>query len=311
MILGLDVSAHQGAVNFAAAKAAGRDFVVMKATEGVGWSDPTFATNRAAAHAAGLIVGIYHFASAGVPTNEAAYFTGVVGNLQPGEFLVLDWETSFTGDHVAWCTAWLEAVRAKTGVAPLIYMNQSTVAGHNWSALAQTYGLWLARYDNAPSVVDTVPYWGSPAMKQYSDAGSVLGVSGGVDVDVFYGSVQQLLAYGKGGTPTPTPPEDVVTPQDIAAISDAVANRMVGPDGAAWQEWDAAANNAKAALAAANAVGTKVDALAAKVGQVTAPAVDPVAFANALAGNQAAMQVFAAALAPVLAKQLGTNLANG
>ena len=197
VILGADVS-HFQAVNFAQVRTA-CSFVVLKATEGVGYTDPTFASRRQQAHAAGLIVGFYHFGRAGNAAAEAAYFLSVVGALQPGEFLVLDQEVP---NSVAWCQQWLDAVYKATGVRPLIYMNQSASTGlglGDWSGVAADYGLWLARYDNS-TAQPSVPFWGAPAMKQYSDRGQVPGV-GACDVDVFYGTTAQLLAYGKGGQP--------------------------------------------------------------------------------------------------------------
>ena len=205
MILGLDVSNHQWPVNMAAARSAGREFVVIKASEGVGFTDPRLAAHRANAHAAGLVVGLYHFARDNTPASEAAYFAQVVGALQPGEFLVLDQEVTHAGGNVPWCAAWLAAVRARYGVAPLIYMNQGNgtgVTSGDWTQVAKTNGLWLARYDGAPNAQTSVNYWGPVAMKQYSDAGSVLGVPGTCDVNAFYGTADQLRAYGyQGSTP--------------------------------------------------------------------------------------------------------------
>src|SRR5438270_692260 len=96
-------------------KSAGQDFVVLKATEGDTFVDPQFAASRAAAHAAGLVVGLYHFARAGDAGTEAAFFAGTVGALQAGEFAALDWEVP-AADPVGWCTAWLGAVRGRLGV---------------------------------------------------------------------------------------------------------------------------------------------------------------------------------------------------
>jgi GH25 family lysozyme M1 (1,4-beta-N-acetylmuramidase) len=222
MILGADLSHFQQFPNFPQVRASGVDFAVLKASEGTGYTDPSMATNRRNAHAAGLIVGLYHFARAGDPAAEAAYFLRTIGAVQPGEFLVLDWEVP-AGNPPAWCQQWLDAVRAATGVAPLIYMNQSAVNGSNWSNVAKTYGLWLARYDNAPGVFNPVPYWGVPAMKQYSDRGAVPGVAGPCDVDSFNGTRDQLLKYGKGSpTPPPTPPplEADLTPDQAQQLAD-------------------------------------------------------------------------------------------
>ena len=210
-ILGVDLSHHQQPTDFNQVKASGRDFVYLKATEGIGYVDPAFATFRQQAHAAGLIVGIYHFARDNDPVAEFAYFAGVVGALQPGEFLVLDQEVTHATGNAVWCKAWLDAAKAHYGIAPMIYMNQGSSTGVTsavWSTIAQTYGLILARYDNAPDVLTTVLYWGTPAMKQFYDQGSVPGVPGPCDVDSFFGSTQQLLAYGYNPAP---PMEDDVS----------------------------------------------------------------------------------------------------
>ena len=67
MILGIDLSHHQGAPDLAAVRRSGRRFVVLKATEGTGWTDPELGASRSRAHAAVLIVGLYHYAGAGAP----------------------------------------------------------------------------------------------------------------------------------------------------------------------------------------------------------------------------------------------------
>lgn len=201
-ILGIDISHHQGAVDFAAVKTS-RDFVVIKATEGVGFTDPNFGAYRAQAHAAGLIVGLYHFARAGDPAAEAAYFAHVVGPLQPGEFLVLDWEVPYS-DPPAWCKTWLDSAARAFGVNPLVYMNSSMMRGSIWSTVAVTYGLWLAKYDHSTVMVGSGA-WAGLAMKQYDDRATVPGITGGVDADVFFGTAEQLLAYGKQADPAPAP----------------------------------------------------------------------------------------------------------
>lgn len=330
-ILGLDVSHFQGGVNFAQVKASGRDFVVIKATDGIGYTDPLFTANRKAAHAAGLIVGLYHFARAGDPAAEAAYFLRTIGAVQPGEFLVLDWEVP-AGNPPAWCQQWLDAVRAATGVAPLIYMNQSAVNGSNWSNVAKTYGLWLARYDNAPAAQNAVPYWGVPAMKQYSDAGTVLGVSSPCDVDVFFGTADQLRAYGASNGAADMPLSDA----DLAAVENhayiAVRNLLADMAGG-----NAAQSvSALGTVLAATPLGTQVGDLHGKVvdsvfdltgrpgpdkddllGQVLslraelrkaqAPTVDPKALAAALVADAQAVGSLADALAAAIAKRLGNG----
>jgi lysozyme len=218
-ILGLDISHYQGTPNFAQLKASGREFVVIKATEGTGYVDPMMARNRDAAHAAGMVVGLYHFARAGNVDAEVHQFLSAVGTLRANEFLVLDWEVPApAGGAPAWCKAWLDSVHGVTGVAPLIYMNQSTMNGSNWSSVAPTYGLWLAKYDQSTAQVPT-NWWPVEAMKQDNDRSLITGVVGGVDDDVFYGTVAQLVAYG---TPTGGNPNMTLTPADLQAIKQAI-----------------------------------------------------------------------------------------
>jgi lysozyme len=203
-LVGIDVSHWQGTVDFAAVKRAGYSFVILKASDGV-LSDPTFAGNRARAHVAGLTVGAYHFAEAGDPNAEADNFCRIVGSLAVGELAVLDWETK-TANPPLWCKTWLDRVASKLGVRPLIYMNQNTLAGFNWApVVAGNYGLWLAKYDNSQSQ-PAGGAWPVVAMKQFTSGGTVPGVSGQCDVDVFYGDAATLAKYGKQPAPVPPPP---------------------------------------------------------------------------------------------------------
>lgn len=203
---GVDVSHWQGNINWSAVRSAGHSFAFLKATERDNYTDPTFATNRSRARAAGLVTGAYHFARATDVSREADRFCDVVGTLAPGEIPILDWEVP---GSPAWCRQWLDIVRDRLGVKPLIYMNYSTARGNNWSSVIQgDYGLWLARYDGKPTQdgTDGTP-WPVVAFKQYTDAGVTPGIPGRVDTNVFFGDAAALSRYGKaGGVTPPTPP---------------------------------------------------------------------------------------------------------
>jgi lysozyme len=58
---GIDVSAHQGEIDWAALPAQGVDFAYIKATEGGDFRDKAFARNWAGAAGAGIRQGAYHF----------------------------------------------------------------------------------------------------------------------------------------------------------------------------------------------------------------------------------------------------------
>lgn len=199
MLTGPDVSHFQGAVDFAAVKAAGHSFAVVKATEGTGYTDPLFAINRNRAAGAGLHVGMYHFARAGDPHAEAAYFLQQVGTLKPGEFVVLDWEVPHPNPPL-WCAAWMKHVGGSLKVKPLLYMNQTARDGWDWTALVPASLLWLAKYDNSPAP-SPAGAWRSLTMKQFTDRGACPGISGGVDLNAFYGDATALANLGTGGAP--------------------------------------------------------------------------------------------------------------
>src|SRR4029077_17345536 len=60
--LGIDVSHYQGFINWTSAKNSGVSFAWAKATESTTFTDSFFTVNEANAHAAGVLIGAYHFA---------------------------------------------------------------------------------------------------------------------------------------------------------------------------------------------------------------------------------------------------------
>ncbi len=60
-VVGIDISSHNGDIDFAKVAADGVNFVFLKATEGRSFRDPKFFINYAGARAAGIKVGAYHF----------------------------------------------------------------------------------------------------------------------------------------------------------------------------------------------------------------------------------------------------------
>src|ERR1700749_3727981 len=60
-VRGIDISHHQGAIDWRRIAEQNIRFAWLKASEGAGWADPTFADHLSNAHAAGLAVGAYHY----------------------------------------------------------------------------------------------------------------------------------------------------------------------------------------------------------------------------------------------------------
>src|SRR5207344_2546016 len=107
---GIDVSHHQGAIDWVQVAGAGVRFAFAKATEGRNYVDPQYATNKAGAALSGVAFGAYHFAQPDGTANdailEADHFVDVA-QLEPGDLVpVLDIERT-GGLSQAQVTQWI------------------------------------------------------------------------------------------------------------------------------------------------------------------------------------------------------------
>jgi len=225
MLLGNDIS-HYQTVNWTTYKN-NTNFVIIKATEGNGYTDTSFASFRTNARANNIPLGYYHFARpdlGNTPQQEADYFCNLIdssGGIQVGEIVCLDYEVSY-GDPVNWCKEWMDIVKAHYGgrITPFIYLNQSHTTGYNWTSVVNAgYLLWLASYTGNPNInTGNTGAWSSMTMQQWTSSQSVPGLSGGVDGDVFFGSLNLFKSYGyqatagnasPSATPSPTPSRSI------------------------------------------------------------------------------------------------------
>lgn len=229
--LGQDIASYQGDINYDTFKS-NSQFVIIKATEGIGFKDPKFSRNQSEARRVGMGLGYYHFARTDLnnsPEREAQWFLDVIGSLRDGEVLALDWECANQKQaDVDWCKKWLDYVKAKTGVAPLIYLNQSQHR-FNWKVVVDAgYGLWIAAYTGSPTNNNfNKGIWPFAAMQQWTNGQIVPGVPAKVDGDVFFGDLETFKKYGYKTpvNPTPTP-----QPSPITAQTKIPANLLNSPD---------------------------------------------------------------------------------
>src|SRR5262249_40760210 len=133
MLPGIDVSHHNGTIDWSAVKQAGMKFAFAKATEGTSFVDSQFAANRAGAAAQHIPFGGYHFARPGGSTSsaiaadaqaEADHFIDVVKPRTDDLLPVLDLETSgglSVANLQAWTWAFLNEVVARIHERPIIY----------------------------------------------------------------------------------------------------------------------------------------------------------------------------------------------
>jgi lysozyme len=200
---GIDISGHNGKIDWQAVKEAGIEFAFIKATEGDAYVDGYFATNIAQCRALRITCGAYHFYRHDIdPTAQAQHFAHIMGRPQPGDLLpAVDVEAPGDGagrisypssQIVERLATFLDIVHAATGLACIIYtypyMWRNIIGNSN--TFAGTNKLWLAKYDGPPQT-PLVGNWADYSFWQYTDNGTVPGV-GLVDRDRFNGDAAEL-----------------------------------------------------------------------------------------------------------------------
>ena len=200
VVRGVDVSAWQGTISWSKVKADGRVFAFARVSDGTKYPDSKFAANWPAMKSVGLVRGSYQFFRPSQdPTAQAKLLLARIGTLGPNDLPpVIDVESSdgmSASTVISRVKTWLAVVEKGTGRKPIIY----TASGF-WSSLGSPsfagYPLWVANWGvscpNLPGGWKDWKFW------QYSDSGSVSGISGGVDVNQFNGSLAELKDYAGG-----------------------------------------------------------------------------------------------------------------
>ena len=207
---GIDVSQYQGSIDWSAVW--NRDFAYIKATEGITYQDGNFLSNWINAKTAGLKVGGYHFFHPGDdPAKQAENFLSRLREVKCGAGDLIPAvdveETRLTatvgvGAGLACLERFLLAI-SRCG-SPILYTNEA-FANQYLRKLDTTLvsAFWLAKWippGTVPivgggvtleSTSPPVMPLGWPASKlklwQYSASGSVPGIAGLVDLDLFLG----------------------------------------------------------------------------------------------------------------------------
>lgn len=217
---GIDISSWQKDLSLAEVPC---DFVMIKATEGTSYVNPSCDSFFRQAESLGKKTGVYHFASGLNVKDEAEYFVKNIKNYIGKAVLALDWEIRTAADRSGWAKEWLEQVFRLTGVKPFIYMSNFVVNAHDWSSVASAgYPLWNAYYfaygttmeyrPDAPLPKDTGA-WDSVAMYQYTSEGRLPGYNGNLDLNVFYGNAGDWNRYAATAETTQPPkPEPAPKP---------------------------------------------------------------------------------------------------
>ena len=192
-VRGIDVSHHQGEIDWSAVAADHIRFAYLKASEGGDHRDETFARNFEGARAAGLAVGAYHFFTFCRPgAEQAANFIATVPHDVPLLPPVVDIEYSGNCstrppvDVMAReLAAFVAPVEAAFGRPVMLYVMGETLETYRGAIPPRpTWVRWLAMQ----------PWDAGWTLWQYHDRGHVAGIAGDVDLNVFSGSDSDLAA---------------------------------------------------------------------------------------------------------------------
>ncbi|MGA0531715.1 GH25 family lysozyme [Hansschlegelia sp. KR7-227] len=206
-IKGVDVSKFQGTVDWASVRAAGTSFAYIKATEGGDRVDDRFAENWAAAKAAGVPRGAYHFYYfCRTGAEQAAWFIRNVPVDPQALPVVLDMEWNHLSpsckrrppaDEVhREMSVFLRMIEKHYGKRPAIY---SSVDFHRDRLVGAFpgYHFWLRSVAGHPSLKYDASR--SFSIWQHTATGRVAGVTGNVDQNVFVGDVASWRRFASTG----------------------------------------------------------------------------------------------------------------
>ena len=214
---GIDISSYQAWLDLSKVPC---DFAIVKATQGTGYTNPDCVRAVEQAMSLGKGVGVYHYISGGNAVAEANFFINSILNWIGKVMICLDWESN---QNSAWGNeSYLEQVVnqviARTGVPPMIYVQASRYNQVAEVAERHNCGLWIAQYAD----MNLTGYQNTPwnegaytcAIRQYSSAGRLNGWNGNLDLNKFYGSLDDFKKYygkssskpSKPSTSTPSAP---------------------------------------------------------------------------------------------------------
>ena len=195
-VAGIDVSKHNGEIDFEKVAADDYQFVFIKASEGKTYQDEAFNRNYQGARDAGLKVGAYHFFRKNRTGEEqAANLLNVVKDKELDLPLVIDleddWGNGATTSRETALKRVLEMIEIldDKGYDVMIYTNLDGY-GKYYKGMLGDHDLWLCSF-TSPDILTDKPH----RFQQFSHEGVVDGVKGDVDLNVWRGSKREWQRY--------------------------------------------------------------------------------------------------------------------
>lgn len=193
-LLGVDVSSWQYDIAWPLVKAAGIDFAMIRlawrgTTEG-GMDEDSYARiNYQGAKDAGLKVGGYFFSQALTPeeaVEEAEFILKMAEDMEFDMPIVFDWEQ--TGGRTAnmdprtltdCAKAFCQTIQ-DGGLEAMVYFNVYFACNEIYLEELTDYQFWLAMYNSKMDFPYRIDMW------QHTDHGSVPGIEGDVDLNIYF-----------------------------------------------------------------------------------------------------------------------------
>jgi lysozyme len=201
-VQGVDVSHHQGAIDWRALAADDVAFAYIKATEGADHVDPRFAFNWREAGAAGLLRGGYHFFTLCQPgARQAANFINIVPREAGSLPHAVDMEhmgpcrdgPTMT-DVVGEMRIFLDRLEAHYGARPIVYTTREFHDAHLRNVAGERF--WLRSLFARPAWREND--W---VIWQHHNRGRRRGVSGPIDLNAFRGDLAALALFASSSRP--------------------------------------------------------------------------------------------------------------
>lgn len=201
-LTGIDVSKHQGKIDWKKVKGAGIQFAMIRAGYGRydKQKDEQFETNYAGAKSAGIPVGAYHYSyakTAEQAKEEAKTFLSWIKGKNfefPLAFDIEDNSQAGLGKQVIsdMIRAFCEEVES-AGYYVSVYANKDWLVNRIDDDCKKKYDIWLAEWrDGKPTYTGTYGMW------QYTSDGSVDGISGRVDMNIAYKDYKSIISGMNG-----------------------------------------------------------------------------------------------------------------
>jgi lysozyme len=199
-VQGIDVSHHQGVIDWPLLRGGPWRFAYIKASEGADFLDEDYATNREGAASAGLVAGPYHYFTLCTPgAAQAAHFVAVAPptpGLPPAVDLEYGGNCSARparADFRKELRAFLDVVEARWGCRATLYVTQDFYAAY-LAGERHANPLWVRDLYRRPRLEDGAAW----TLWQYANRAHVDGIQGFVDLNAFAGGEAEFARFRCG-----------------------------------------------------------------------------------------------------------------